>query len=64
MMYYKTVKIQQELFTILETRKPSWRRGKRATAVRVWRSLAKKWKLIDATSRHFVAVKRLLVDGY
>ena len=24
------------------TRKPSWRRGKRATAVRVWRPLAKK----------------------
>jgi len=25
-----------------ETRKPSWRKGKRVTAVRVWRPLAKK----------------------
>jgi len=45
------------------TRKPSWRKGKRATAVCVWRPLAKKSKLIDATNRHSAADKRLPVDG-
>jgi len=30
------------LSLFLLTRKPSWRKGKRATAVRVWRPLAKK----------------------
>ena len=34
--------LNQQGHTELSTRKPSWRKGKRATAVRVWRPLAKK----------------------
>jgi len=43
--------------------KPRWRKGKRATAVRVWRPLAKKSTLIDATNRHSTADKWLPIDG-
>ena len=37
--------------TYVETRKPSWRKGKCVTAVRVWRPVAKKSKLINAIQR-------------
>jgi len=36
----------------IKTRKPSWRKGKRATAVRVWSPLAKKSKPHLTTKRH------------
>ena len=37
------LRIQQDLaYLEVKTRKPSWLKGKRATAVRVWRPLAKK----------------------
>ena len=38
----KTPYSMAEFMFRLETRKPSWRKGKRATAVREWRPLAKK----------------------
>ena len=43
-----------------ETRKPSWRKGKRATAVRVWRSLAKK---SAADQRCAISYWCLIVSG-
>jgi len=43
------------------TRKLSWRKGKRATAVRVWRPLAKKSKFIDATNRYPQPISNFLL---
>jgi len=40
------------------TRKPSWRKGKRATAVRVWRPIAKK---STANQRHAISYWWLIV---
>jgi len=42
-------------FHFVTTSKPSWRKAKSATAVRLWRPLTKKSEFIDATNQHSTA---------
>jgi len=70
--YFSSLYFVYDLIIIVITRKPSWRKGKRATAVRVWRqindmrfpvSICEIFSRLEVENRHFPTVFWLSTSG-